>query len=178
MAQAEVSGGRNKRLSRRIGIGVFAFLATAAIAYYIYSMTCPCERTPGGILFGERIDQPVDDWRMVNEVENCELQIAAGIRPHSLTLNCWSTPEGVLYVGCMSCETKYWGYQVGPDERGYFRVAGRVYPVTINRIEDEGEVDRIWRSRFFKLNQRSVDPVPETPRVDGWWAFSVVSRSS
>jgi hypothetical protein len=130
------------------------------------------------VLLGERIDTPMSDWSIVNEVENCQLQIAAGIRPHSINLNCWATPEGELYVGCMGCANKYWGYQVGVDEKAYIKVAERVYPVTMNRIEDSDAMDRIWRSRFFKLNQRSPEPVAEAPRTEGWWAFSLVSRAS
>lgn len=168
----------NNKFYLYIGSALFGLIIAAAVGFYAFSMICPCERTPGGILFGERIDEPVSDWSHVNAVENCQLQIAAGIRPHSLTLNCWATPEGVLFVGCMSCDSKYWGYQVGVNEEGYIRVAGRVYPVTINRVEDPGEMDSIWRSRFYKLGLLSAEPVVEVPRVDGWWAFSVVSRSS
>ncbi len=165
--------------SLRLFALVFACLiAGAGIVYYVYSLTCPCEGTPGGILFGERVDEPVTDWSMVNAVDICQLQIVAGIRPHSINLNCWATPEGNLYVGCMSCEGKYWGYQVDPNERGHIRIAGRVYAVTLNRIEDATAMDQIWRSRFYKLNQQSTEPVTETPRVDGWWTFSVTSRAT
>lgn len=176
MEKVEDIATRRSRASRFMVIGLFALMPAAVVAYYLYSMTCPCEGTPGGILFGERIDEPVDDWSMVNDVEICQLQITAGIRPHSLNLNCWATPEGELYVGCMSCEDKYWGYQVGPAEKGFIRVDGRVYPVTLNRVEDTPEMDRVWRSRFYKLNRRSTETVPETPRAEGWWPFSLVSR--
>jgi len=168
----------NNKIYLYSGVAFFGFIFAAAVAFYTYSMICPCEGTPGGILFGERINEPVSNWSHVNEVENCQLQIAAGIRPHSLTLNCWATPEGILFVGCMSCDSKYWGYQVGPNEKGYIRVAGRVYPVTVNRIEDPAEMDNVWRSRFYKLGLLSSEPVTEAPRAEGWWAFSVVSRPS
>lgn len=167
---------KNRTLTRMVFIALIALMVAAALAYYIYSLSCPCDRTPGGVLFGERINEQITDWSIVNDVELCQLQIAAGIRPHSLNLNCWATPEGELYVGCMSCENKYWGYQVAPNENGFIRIAGRVYPVTLNRIEALDEMDQIWRSRFFKLRHRSSEPVPETPRAEGWWAFSVVSR--
>ena len=166
------------RIKRIILLASFALVFTGAAAFYIYSLTCPCEGMPGGILLGERVDEPIDDWSMVNDVELCQLQITAGIRPHSINLNCWAAPDGRLYVGCMSCEGKYWGYQVGPNERGYIRVADRVYPVTLNRIEEPSEMDRIWQSRFHKLGLRSSEPVPETPRAEGWWTYSVVWRSS
>ena len=178
MSSTQDIGNSQNRILRLIVITAFCFIAAGAAAYYVYSTKCPCEGIPGGILFGERIEEPVEDWSMVNDVEICQLQIAAGFRPHSINLNCWATPDGDLFVGCMSCESKYWGYQVGPNEQGYIRVAGRLYPVTLNRIENTDEMDKIWRSRFFKLGLRSPEPVPETPRADGWWAFSVVSRAT
>ena len=173
----KVSNSQNRAL-KLATFAICCFIVAGATAYYIYSLKCPCGGIPGGILFGERVQEPVSNWSMVNEVEICQLQIAAGIRPHSINLNCWATPEGDLFVGCMSCEGKYWGYQVGPNERGYIRVAGRVYPITLNRVENTDEMDSVWRSRFFKLGLRSPEPVPETPRPEGWWPFSVVSRPS
>jgi hypothetical protein len=176
MTESQEHGSRNYVSSRKLFIVLFAFVALAAVAFYTYSSTCPCDGTPGGILLGERVDEPISDWSMVNEVDICQLQIAAGIRPHSLNLNCWAAEDGSLYVGCMGCEGKYWGYRVSPGEKGFIRVDGRVYPVTIDRIENPDEMDRIWRTRFYKLGQRSPEPVAETPRDEGWWTFSLVSR--
>ncbi|MFM1896597.1 MAG: hypothetical protein RLZZ385_1671 [Pseudomonadota bacterium] len=177
MPTQETTTRNNSRLTRYLLIAVFAFVAAGGVGFYVYSLTCPCEGMPGGILFGERVNEPVTDWAMVNDVEICQLQVAAGLRPHSLNLNCWANEDGELYVGCMGCDDKYWGYQVGPNERGYIRIAGQVYPIILNRIEDPAAMDEIWRSRFVKLRQRSPEPVPETPRAEGWWAFSVVSVS-
>lgn len=178
MTQIQETPSPKGKIQRMLPLAGALLIAVLALSYYVYSLTCPCEGIPGGILFGERVDTPVEDWSMVNEVEICQLQIAAGWRPHSINLNCWATPEGELYVGCMACEGKYWGYEVGPNERAYIRVAERVYPVTLNRIEDPAVMDQIWRSRFFKLSQRSPEPVPETPRAEGWWTYSVQSRSA
>lgn len=56
----------------------------------------------------------------------------------------------------MSCESKYRSYQIGPDEAGFIRIVGRVYPVTINRIADPEKMDRIWRPDFTsQMNSRA-----------------------
>ena len=31
--------------------------------------TCPCDTTPGAVLWGEVVEEPVSDWSFANEVE-------------------------------------------------------------------------------------------------------------
>ena len=70
--------------------GLLISLCVFAVAGFIlYSSICPCDRTPGGFLFGERVEAPVSDWSFANEVPLCQIQIWAGIRPHSINLNWW-----------------------------------------------------------------------------------------
>jgi len=172
----------NNSKFRYIIIASGASLAVAAIVgFLIYSSICPCERTPGGFLFGDRASEPVDDWSFANQVTLCQLQIYAGIRPHSINLNCMATPAGELYLSCSFCDTKYWASKVGVDESARLRLNGTVYPVTLNRVTDPQAMDRAWAARVEKL-QRVAGPLnpapsPNAPRADRWWTFRVVSAT-
>lgn len=152
------------------------------VGFVIYSSVCPCDRTPGGLLFGEQVEAPVTDWNFANDVPLCQLQIWAGIRPHSVNLNCMSTPQGDLYLSCSVCTRKYWAGQVGPNERGVMRLNGMTYPVVLNRVQGSAEMDRAWDARVEKLQTHGGGPYnpipdPDAVRPDHWWTFHVESRS-
>lgn len=171
----------NKRSrSRTILLAAVAALAVGSIAgFFIYSSICPCERTPGGLLMGETTGEPVSDWSFVNEVPLCQIQIWAGIRPHSVNLNCMATDEGKLYLSCSFCDTKYWASKVEPNESGRIRLNGVVYPVVFNRVQDPAEMDQAWAARVAKLQVHggagNPAPPPDAPRADRWWTFNLVS---
>ena len=155
-------------------------LAVAVVAGYLgWSLSCPCERVPGGWLLGEVNDERVRDWRFVNEVPLCQLQIQAGLLPHSINLNCMATEDGAIYLSCSRCEGKYWSSHVGVDSRARLRLNGVVYPVTINRVTDAATLDRAWAARFHKLFRLRQGPAavppPVPPRADGWWSFQLRS---
>ena len=65
--------------------------------------------------------------------------------------------------------------------RARLRLNGTVYPVTVTRVLDPGELDQAWNTRVQKLNQldapASPDPPPDAPRPEGWWSFRVEWRS-
>lgn len=178
--QASAAPRRNWKLI--IAAGLAALLLAAIAGFLLYSSVCPCDRTPGGFLFGERADGPVQDWSFANDVPLCQLQIYDGIRPHSINLNCMSTPEGELYLSCSVCTQKFWAGKVGNDERGVMRLDGTVYPVVLNRVTDPQEMDQAWRARVEKLQVYGggpYNPVPEpdAERPGHWWTFHVESRS-
>ena len=163
-----------------LGGSAACVLVAGFIGFLIYSSVCPCDRTPGGFLFGDSSDGQVNDWSFANDVELCQLQIYAGIRPHSINLNCMATPEGEMYLSCSVCDMKYWAAKVGENERGVMRLDGVVYPVYLNRITEPTEMDRAWRARVTKLQIHGGpgNPAPpsDAPRADRWWTFQVTSR--
>ncbi len=170
----------NSSRFRNILIAAMGTLLVVIVAgFLLYSSICPCERTPGGFLFGERASEPVTDWSFANQVELCQLQIWAGIRPHAINLNCMSTPEGELYLSCSVCDTKYWASKVGANESGVMRLDGIVYPVTLSRETDEAAIDRAWAARVSKLQVQggpgNPAPPPDAQRGERWWTFRVVS---
>ncbi|MAU05777.1 MAG: hypothetical protein NZ837_15070 [Gammaproteobacteria bacterium] len=170
----------NSKLKLILGGSIASVLAAGVIGFLVYSSICPCDRTPGGFLFGDDSDGQVNDWSFANDVELCQLQIYDGIRPHSINLNCMATPEGEMYLSCSVCDTKYWAARVGENERGVMRLDGVVYPVYLNRITDSATMDQAWQARVTKLQIHGGpgNPAPPTnaPRADRWWTFQVTSR--
>lgn len=176
------SGNSGANLKLIIAASVAGVLLAGIAGFMIYSSVCPCDRTPGGFLFGDRVEEPVTDWRFANDVPLCQLQIYAGIRPHAINLNCMSTPEGELYLSCSVCTTKYWAGHVGANERAVMRLEGKTYPVRLNRVQDPAEMDRAWNARVDKLQVHGGGPYnpvpdPDAQRPDHWWTFHVESRS-
>jgi hypothetical protein len=156
-----------------IGIVLLVVLVLAAAAFGIWLFACPCERTPGAYLLGPEVTEPVRDWSFVNDrdaVPLCQIQVNAGLLPHSINLNCMAT-EGALYLSCSSCKGKRWSSAVLAHPEARLRAAWRVYPVTVSRVEAPDELDRAWVARAAKLGRTS-----DAPRQPGWWSFRVESR--
>ena len=164
---------KKSKIPRIIG-GLVGILLVAGVGTFFYlSLACPCERTPGAFLFGEPVTEQVVDWYFVNDVPLCQIQIWAGIRPHSVNLNCMSSPRGSV------CDTKYWASHVSEGEEGRLRLDGVVYPVTLNRVMDKSVLNRAWDARVAKLQVHggpgNPTPPPDAKRNDRWWSFQLVS---
>jgi hypothetical protein len=176
---------KNNKLKMWIGGGVLSVVLSGIAGFLVFSSLCPCAVLPGGLLFGERVDAPVTDWNTTtaNQENLCQLQIWAGIRPHSINLNCMATPEGELFLSCSVCDQKYWAARVEADEPAILRLGGLVYPVNINRDTDPVAMDRSFRARVLKLQHTDLEtmvtprPPPDQERFDRWWTFRVTSRS-
>jgi hypothetical protein len=164
----------------QISLAVFAVVVLGGIT--VWTTTCPCNRMPGFMLLGDVQEAPVTDWSFVNDVPLCQIQIRAGIIPHAVNLNCMATPDGALFLSCSVCSTKYWASQVGPDEPGRLRLNGRVYPVVLNRVQDQAVLDRAWAARVKKLQVHGEPPYnpappPDAKRPDSWWTFQLRSAA-
>ena len=161
----------------KLGLAGVAVLALAAILTWVIS--CPCDRTPGAWLFGEVVEEPVQDWSFANQVSLCQIQIS-GILPHALNLNCMASASGNLYLSCSFCEPKYWSGQVLKNPRSRLRLNEQVYPVNITRVTDTAEMEQAWAARVAKLqvvgDASNPAPPPDATRPDNWWTFRVVSR--
>lgn len=176
---------KNNKLKIWVGGGLAAALVCAVVGFLVFSSICPCAVSPGGFLFGERVDTPVPDWNTTtaNQENLCQLQIWAGIRPHSINLNCMATNEGELFLSCSVCSTKYWAARVGVDEAAVLRLGTLTYPVTLNRETDPVAMERSFRARVLKLQYTDLETMvtPRPPldeqRPGHWWTFRVTSRS-
>ncbi len=176
-------GGSSMLKKILIGLGI-ALLAAVLVGGGVWTLSCPCEGTPGFVLLGEVQEAPVTDWSFANDVALCQVQISVGLRPHSVNLNCMATPEGELFLSCSVGSQKYWCPRVGPDEPGRLRLDGVVYPVVLNRVTDPTVLDRAWAARITKLQKPAVQAVQpgggappplDQPRPGHWWTFQVRS---
>ena len=167
--------------SRKLVVALVVLGGLLVAGFAGYSAVCPCERTPGGYLFGTAAEGPVDDWRFANDVTLCQIQISATWRPHSLNLNCMATPDGQLYLSCSQCAAKYWSNRAVDNGWARLRLDGTIYRVRLTRVLDVAELDRAWLARVTKLNALEAPangaPPPGTPRPDHWWSFHVEWRS-
>ena len=128
------------------------------------------ERIPGGVLDGEAVGEEIANWDFVADAGLCDLETRVSF-PHSVKLNCFN--DGAkLYIGCMHCEGKLWSGYLSNDPRGRIRVEGKVYPVSLRRLEAGVEMDSAWRSRIAKL--RPGQTVPAIPV--GYWMYHLKSR--
>jgi len=153
-----------------------------AAGFVGYSAVCPCERTPGLVLFGTVHEEPVTAWHFANDVPLCQVQIRTGLGPRAMNINCMATPDGNLFLSCSAGAGKYWCGQVGENHPGRLRLAGVVYPVVLNRVLDNATLDAAWAARVNKLQVLDASSgtgtarAPDEPRPDDWWSFSVRSR--
>lgn len=167
---------------RKVLFGVAALILIVAGGVGVWTTTCPCNRTPGFMLLGDMQTTPVTDWRFVNDIPLCQIQIYAGIMPHAVNLNCMATPDGQLYLSCSACETKFWGRHVEDNERGRLRVNGKVYRVVFSKVADPAELDRAWAARVKKLQVYGEEPYNPTPPPDAkrpknWGTFHLRSAT-
>lgn len=149
---------------------VAGIVVAGFVTWFFY---CPCERTPGGYLLGEAASEPVADWSFANDVSTvplCQIQVDAGLLPHSINLNCMAD-NGELFLSCASCDGKRWSTAVLENPEARLRAAGVVYPVTVTRVTDPDTLDRAWIARAAKRGRPT-----DTPRQKGWWSFRVISR--
>tara|TARA_B100000686_G_C16776676_1_gene968933 strand:- start:1186 stop:1737 length:552 start_codon:yes stop_codon:yes gene_type:complete len=181
----ELVGTKNKQIRIWVGGGLLSIALLVTSGFIIFSNICPCVTLPGGYLFGEAVQEPVTDWNntSANQENLCQLQIWAGLRPHSINLNCMATPEGELFLSCSVCDRKYWAARVEADEEAVLRLGELIYPVYVNRETDPSIMDRAFRARVQKLQYTDIETMvtPRPPlgqeRFDHWWTFRVTSRT-
>ena len=66
----------------QLGAIVAAVAASLLVTAFLgWSITCPCERTPGGLLFGDQADEEISDWSFANDLSLCQIQVSAGLLP-------------------------------------------------------------------------------------------------
>ena len=179
-------GGRSSAIKRRLLGFAAAALVAAVVGGGYWAVTCPCGGIPGFVLRGEAHREPVQDWRFANDVSLCQIQINVGWRPHSVNLNCMTTPAGDLFLSCSAGVRKYWCQRVEADEPARLRLNGTVYPVVLNRVTDRVALDAAWAARVRKLQDPEVQavqppgavPSPDAQRPESWWSFQVRSRAS
>ncbi|MBO6557406.1 MAG: hypothetical protein JJ957_12960 [Pseudomonadales bacterium] len=149
--------------------GAILLMSATAVSYWFI---CPCGVIPGGPLFGERVTEPVEDWSFVNDkaaVPLCQIEVDFPI-PRAMNVNCMST-GGDLFVSCSGCADKQWAARALAHPNGIVQAAGKVYPITYERVTDEAKLDRIWAARLSKIGKDL------SARPDHWWSFGLIQKS-
>ncbi len=128
----------------------------------------PVAAFPGGSLrAGIWIDDPISDWSFAEHVEHVELQLVSQRRSRTTFI---LTHERQAYLMAIAGipPGRTWHRDVAVDGRSVLRIDGRLYPVTLRRVEapelesalraelqlkyDSGYGDReIW---FFRVRSR------------------------
>jgi len=127
-------------------------------------------RIPGGVLTGEVVAEPVDDWSFVAGAGACQVETRPEF-PHSVTVGCFNDGKD-LFVGCMRCEGKTWSSNVAKDSRARIKIGDKVYSVTMTRVVDRAGMQGPWLNRWRKM--RGNDDAPPIP--DGYWLYHLTSR--
>lgn len=119
----------------------------------------PWERTPGFLLLGETVDEPVDDWEFVRA--HPEIAVETRTRwlvPHSVTTS-WLLLEGELFIPARDAAGKLWVRNALRDPRVRVRIGDRLYAQRLVRVEDpelhERLVDRSFQ-RWPQFERRGV----------------------
>jgi hypothetical protein len=143
-------------------------IAVAALALVARFLDGPVGPLPGGPLHaGELVAEPVADWSFAADEQEIELQLDA----QSTSRTTWIlVHEGRAYVPASTefPPGKSWHRAALADGRAMLRIAGRRYPVTLTRVEDEAlgaEVRRVAEAKY-----------PSRPPGEAW-LFAVASPS-
>ncbi|MEM7362691.1 MAG: hypothetical protein AAF525_01595 [Pseudomonadota bacterium] len=114
----------------------------------------PVERQPGIGLSGSLATEQNPDWSMLG---NGRTMVWVETRtwyliPHSITAMAW-TDGNHLYVGCRSCDGKFWSSNVRQDDRVRIKVDDQLYERRAVRLDDA--------SRRVILGVPEGEPLPD-----------------
>ena len=128
----------------------------------------PVAAFPGGALrSGIWVDDPVSDWSFADQVQQVELQLVSQSRSRTTFILTHLRQAYLLAISGIP-PGRTWHRDVAEDGRSVLRIDGRLYPVTLRRVEepelesalrdelrrkyDTGHGDReIW---FFRVRSR------------------------
>ncbi len=129
----------------------------------------PCGPIAGGQLSGTVVNDVVKDFRFVNDVDQCALEVNPA-KPHSVTVNCWTVGKQ-LFVGCMDCAEKEWSAMIEQNPAARIRIDDKIYPVKASRMQDQIAIKRAWGYRWDKYEEGEPAPLP-----DGYWLYHLGSK--
>jgi hypothetical protein len=130
----------------------------------------PCGPIPGGPLEGKVNQTAIKDFRFVDNVNNCLLEVEPS-DPHSVTVNCWSVGKQ-LYIGCKDCDGKTWSTILNQTPFARIKIGEALYRVKAYRLTDVGAIARAWNIRWSKYE---ANPDPE-PVPKGYWLYHLGSK--
>ena len=140
-----------------VGLLVILYIAAIVVPYD------PVERQPGIGLSGSLAEVQNPDWSILGGGRTMvwvETRTWYLIR-HSITAMAWTHGEH-LYVGCRSCDGKYWSGNVRRDDRVRLKIGDELYERQAVRLND--------------ADRRAVLGVPEGERLPDRAVFRMDPR--
>jgi hypothetical protein len=129
----------------------------------------PLGPLPGGSLAsGSFVTEPVGDWSFAADVREIELQLDS----QSKSRTTWIlVHEGRAYIPCSTAfpPGKTWHTSALKDGRATLRIAGKRYPVTLQKVDDPAVLSGVRGVATRKY--------PNHPGGE-MWLFQVTSRGS
>ena len=105
---------------------IWILLIIAAVyATALFLPIDPDERRPGTRLSADLAEVQDTDWAFLAGPTQIYLETRTPyLIPHSITAVAFAT-NGVLYVGCLACDTKYWQSNVARDNHVRLQIEGK-----------------------------------------------------
>ena len=128
----------------------------------------PLGPLPGGSLAsGSVATEPVADWSFAADVPEIELQLDSQSKSRTTWILVY---EGRAYIPCSTefPPGKTWHQSALKDGRATFRIAGKRYPVTLQKVDDPAVLSGVREVATRKYPSRPGGEV---------WLFEVTSRT-
>ena len=159
------------KLLKWFGLSLLAVIGGLAATFLIAKLSDgPIGPFPGGpLVAGDKLDSPVDDWSFASTAGEIELQLAQDDSSRTTWL---AVVDGVAYIPAATGfpPNKSWHLRAQTDGRALLRIAGLRYPVSLARLEHNGdEFDAVVASL------QAQNAMPPGGR-DELWLFRVSSR--
>lgn len=167
------------RWIRRLLVATGLLVLAAVLGLVVHGPLGPLAAGP---LFGDVVDERIDDWSFTDAHAEIQVQTRIGFLPYSVTTWCLSH-EGLLYVPSRNGGQKRWVQRIMEDPNAWIRVGGKTYPVRFRRITDMENgrpLRRLMLAKYLGIEADVVrgvsGPSPTgEPRAE-IWTFVVESR--
>jgi hypothetical protein len=148
-------------LMKKVLIAIVVLLI-AAYATAIFFPNDPVERSPGTRLSGDLAPVQDTEWAFFEGRRQLYLETKTlYLVPHSITVSGWVTDK-ILYVGCRSCDGKYWPKNVARDNRVRLKIDEEIYLRSAVRLDD--------------MQRRTVLNIPQEEELPDFAVFRMDPR--
>ena len=152
----------------------FAIALGVALSLGLAACIGPSDRRAGFALTGEVVDDFPTDWSFSDAEREIAVEVSSPyFIPHSVTVWC-ATRAGILHLGARDPETKSWPGWVDDDPNVRLRIAGKLYDVRLEPVEDAAQIAAIRRAYAAKYELPQMAS-GEGPPIRYW---TVVPRES
>ncbi len=122
----------------------------------LFTACQPKDTRPGFWLKGERAEEPIQDWRFTEDVEEIfvETRTWYGVR-HSTTIWC-AELDGRLYIGSYDDDEKYWEKNVARNPEARLKIQDKIYDVTVTPVANRELSERLDQRYAEKYDMAEV----------------------